>query len=325
MKIAIDTLHEKVIGTLRHGNFSDEEVELTADYLVWAELSGVSTQGIVKLTGGNALQNIRPDHDIKIERETTLSQLINAGNHLSAYVSQLAADRAVTKAKEHGFGIVGVHNAQSSNGAQAYYAERIAREDLIGITVARGPAAAAAFGGIDAVFGTDPIGFSFPTDEAPVTFDMATTAMTFFGLIIARAKGEAIPENMGIDKDGKPTTDPGEAMEGALLSFDRDYKGSGLGMVAEILAGPLVGAAYGQREGEWGNLFIAIDPNLLIDTAQFKTNCTDLVRKIKAARRGEGVPEIRLPGERAHRARTEAEKSGEVAVDESLLKELGYV
>ncbi|HUC19927.1 MAG TPA: Ldh family oxidoreductase, partial [Candidatus Polarisedimenticolaceae bacterium] len=295
MKIGIHELHQKVIATLSAG-FSQEEASLTADYLVWAEMAGVKTQGLVKLTGATAFQHKKPQHEIKVERDTKLSQLIDGGDHLSPYVSQVAVKAVVAKAKGHGIGIVGVHNAQSSNGAQAFYAAQIADKDLIGISLARTPASAAAFGGIDAVFGTDPIGFSFPTKNEPLTFDMATTAMTVFGLIIANAKGEPIPENMAIDKDGNPTTDPGAALDGALLSFDRSYKGSGMGMVVEILGGPLVGAAYGQVAGEWGNLFIAIDPELFVDIEQFKANVSDLMIKLMAARKAQGIKEIRLPG-----------------------------
>lgn len=149
--------------------------------------------------------------------------------------------------------------------------------------------------------------------------------MTFYGLILAKAKGEQIPDDMAIDKDGKPTNDPVAAMDGALLPFDKAYKGSGFGMVVETMAGPLVKAAYGQLEGEWGSLFIAIDPNLLIDTNEFKTNVSELIKKIKSSRKKTGVDEIRLPGERANTSYKQANASGLVDVDDVILQQLGYV
>jgi LDH2 family malate/lactate/ureidoglycolate dehydrogenase len=153
---------------------------------------------------------------------------------------------------------------------------------------------------------------------------MATSAMTFYGLILANAKGGKIPENMAIDSDGNPTIDPSLAMDGALLSFDRSYKGSGIAMVVEMMAGPLVGAAYGQLEGEWGSLIIAIDPELLIDALQFKNNASDLVKKIKSSRKKAGVNEIRIPGENARKTYLASEQSGEVDIDEAILRQLGY-
>ncbi len=324
MRIAISELQQKVVATLSK-SFKPEEAEKIAEYLLWADMSGNKTQGTIKLTGTSALQDVQPEHEMKVERDTKLSQLINAGKNPAPLVSQQATDIVIQKAKEHGFGIVGVHNIFSSTGAQAFYAEKIAKENLIGIVLARSPASVAVFGGIDPLFGTNPIGFAFPTNEDPLVFYMATSAMTWYGLVLASARGEQIPENMAIDKDGSPTTDPAKAMDGCLLPFDRNYKGAGIGMVIETLAGPLVGAAYGQVEGEWGALFMAIDPELLIDIDKFTMSSSDLVRKIKASRKKDGVTEIRLPGERALRARKEAEQSGFVEVDDAILKQLGYV
>lgn len=321
MKIAITELRQKVLDTLT-ANFTNDKAEKITDYLLWAEMSGNKTQGLIKMTGTEPLQNIKPEYEIKVERDTKLSRLIDAGKNPAPLVSQIATDAVIQKAKEHGFGIVGVHNIFSSNGAQAFYAERIAKEDLIGVVLARSPAAMAVFGGIDPLFGTNPIGFSFPTNDEPLVFDMATTAMTWYGLVMAKAHGEEIPHHMALDKDGNPTLDPEAAMSGALLPFDRSYKGAGLGMVVEVLGGPLVGAAYGQIEGEWGSLFLAIDPNLLIDVAEFKANNSDLVRKIKASRTKD---QVRIPGERAQSARREAEKSGFIEVDDAILKQLSYI
>jgi L-2-hydroxycarboxylate dehydrogenase (NAD+) len=243
-------------------------------------------------------------------------------------VSQKATDVAIEKAKEHGFGIVGVRNTFSSNGAQAFYAEKIANEDLIGIVCSRSPASTTGFDSIDPLWGTNPIGFAFPTENEPFVFDMATSAMTFYGLVLAKARGEKIPDNMAIDTDGNPTNDPERAMDGAILPFDRGYKGAGLGMVVEMLAGPLVNSAWIDNKTfseEWGSLFIAIDPNLLVDTDVFKKNASDLIAKVKRSRKKEGIKEIRLPGGRATETRKVAELSGETEVEEVILKELGYL
>lgn len=83
---------------------------------------------------------------------------------------------------------MGVNNTFSSNGAQAYYVEKMAREDLIGIVCSRSPAATTGFGSIEPLFGTNPIGFGFPTQGEPLVFDMATSAITRYGLVLAKAR-----------------------------------------------------------------------------------------------------------------------------------------
>jgi L-2-hydroxycarboxylate dehydrogenase (NAD+) len=326
MKISIPDLRQKVVATLKK-NFTESQANRIADYLLWADMSGIKTQGVIKMTGTEPMQDIQPKGEITVERDTKLSQLINAGANPAPLVSQQATDVVIQKAKEHGFAIVGVHNTFSSNGAQAYYAERIAKEDLVGIVMARSPGSTAPFGSIDPLFGTNPIGFAFQTKSEPLVFDMATSAMTWYGLVLAKARGEAIPDNMAIDHDGNITTDPDKAMKGALLPFDHGYKSSGMGMVVEIMAGPLAASAYCDCETfdkEWGSTFIAIDPNLLVDVEKFKADCSGLIAKVKASRKKLGTDEIRLPGERAQAARKEAEATGMVEVDDVILKELGW-
>ncbi|MBI2810254.1 MAG: Ldh family oxidoreductase [Candidatus Melainabacteria bacterium] len=114
-------------------------------------------------------------------------------------------------------------------------------------------------------------------------------------------------------------------MNGALLPFDRSYKGSGIGMIVEILAGPLVGAGYCDTKftGEWGSVFMAIDPELLIDVKDFKRNCSDLIGKIRTSRPKQGMA-VRLPGDRARKSHAASLQSGEVEVEEVILKQLGY-
>ena len=327
MKIKIKELKEKVMKTLMQ-NFSKEEAERISEYLIWAEMCGIKTQGLLKLIGDNPLQKIKPLHKIKIEKDTKLSQVINAGAMPAPLVSQIATDNVIEKAKAHGFGIVAVHNIFSSNGAQGFYVERIAKENLIGIMCSRSPASVAAFDGIDPVFGTNPIGFGFPTNDEPIVFDMATSAMTWYGLVLAKARGEKIPENVAIDNNGKITTIPDEAMKGALLPFDKSYKGSGIAMIIEILAGPLASSAWVDNKTfkeEWGTLLIAIDPNLLTDVKKFKENCSDLVKKVKSSRKKEGINEIKIPGEDSRKSYQEALKTGFIEVDELILKGLGYI
>lgn len=324
MKIAIDVLRKKIIDHLEK-NLTLDQANLVADYLLWAEMSGISTQGIIKMTGTEPLQDIVPKYEMKIERETKLSQLIDAGANPAPLATQVATDVAIKKAQEHGFGLVGVRNTFSSNGAQAYYVEKIAEAGLIGIVCSRSPASTAGFDSIDPIFGTNPIGFGFPTNDGSLVFDTATSAMTFYGLILAKARGESIPGNMAIDSEGNPTIDPAKAMSGAILPFDRSYKGSGFGLVVEMLSGPLINGAWIDNKTfkeEWGTLIIAIDPELLIDADQFKSNASDLIRKVKTSRVKQSHKEIRLPGEHARALYDESKNSGFVEVEEAIFSQL---
>ncbi|GHT01802.1 hypothetical protein FACS189421_14460 [Bacteroidia bacterium] len=117
MKIQITDLREKIIAKLKNMNDTDRAV--IADYLVWAEMSGIHTQGIIKMAGKEPVQNIIPEHEIKIIRETPVSAVLNAGGNPGISTCARAADIAIDKAKASGIAIVGGRNIFSSNGAQA--------------------------------------------------------------------------------------------------------------------------------------------------------------------------------------------------------------
>lgn len=323
MKIVVDELRSKMLGTLE-GRFSKSDSERIVDVLLWADMSGIKTQGVIKFTGTEPLQDIVPKHEVKLERETPVSALIDAGANPAPLVAQDATDRAIEKAKASGLSIVGVHNIFSSTGAQAFYAHRIAEAGFIGVVQSSPPTSTAAFGSVEPLFGTNPIAFSFPTLDEPLIFDMTTSAMTWYGLVLADAQGVSIPQGVAIDADGKETTDPAAAMKGALLPFGNDYKGASMAMVVEILSGVLAGAAYCAAEGEWGSSFIVIDPEVLIGRDEFRRRCSDMIEKMKSARALPNVESIRLPGERASRCYNESVASGFVDVDEAILMKLGY-
>ncbi len=327
MKISIVELEKKLLDFLTR-YFDKSSAIRIKEYLIWAEKTSNKTQGIIKLTGSEPLQDIKPKQEIRVERDTKLSQLINAGGNPAPLVSQLATDVVIEKAQVHGFGLVGVYNTYSSNGAQAYYVERIAKHNLIGVVMSRSPGATSGFSSIDPLFGTNPIGVGFPTLNEPLVFDMASSAITWYGLVLAQARGEKIPVNVAIKSDGSPTDDPGEAMQGALLPFDRSYKSSSVAMMVELFAGPLVSSSFCDNETfdkDWGSVFFAVSPELLVDIDKFKSNCSELIKKVKDSRSKPEVSEIRLPGERAHRALLEAEKTGEIEVEIEILKQLNFI
>lgn len=326
MKISITDLRQKVLATFTQNGFNEADANRMADVLLWADMSGITPMGIAKMVGSEPVQKEKATAPIEVVRDTKLSQLINAHGAPAPLACQQAVDVVIQKAKEHSFGMVGVNNTHCSSAALAYYVDRIAQENLIGIMMSRAGGSVAPFGSADPLFGTDPMAFGFPTNDEPILFDMATSPVTWTGLLLAKARGEQLPENIAIDSEGNPTTDPAKALEGAMFPFDHGYKGSGLGMVVEVLAGPLVASAYCDFKNAetYGNVIMAIDPELFVDIADFKTKCSDMTTIIKKSRKQKGVEEIRLPGERARKTYKESQASGMVDVDDTVLRELGY-
>ena len=156
---------------------------------------------------------------------------------------------------------------------------------------------------------------------SPVVLDMATSSYAWWGVMEAATAGRQLPEGIAQDKHGAPTRDPSAVLDGgALVSFDRSHKGSALGLIVELLAGPLAGAAVADKAKarDWGNLVVAVDPELLGPAPEFAQRVAAVLARVKAAPRQPGVDEIMLPGERGDRLATSRLASGRMPLEANL-------
>src|SRR3989344_2521933 len=198
MKIKIDELKkltEKAL--LKYGYISAEAV-IIQDVLLFAQMRG-NNQGVVKLIG-KGIPKAQDEGEIKIEKETKLSALVNGSKNHAMVVVSYAADLAVKKAKEHGVGIVGINRINTSSGAIGYYAKKIADQNLLGLIFTGSPELVAAFGSYEPIFGTNPLAVGIPTLHDPLVFDMATAAMAYFGVVEANTAGRLLPEDIAYNK-----------------------------------------------------------------------------------------------------------------------------
>jgi LDH2 family malate/lactate/ureidoglycolate dehydrogenase len=217
-----------------------------------------------------------------------------------------ATRAAIERAQQHGFALVGVTNSWTS-GRGAYYVEMIARAGLIGIQTVSASRRVAPTGGKKPALGTNPIAFGFPTEGDPLLIDIGTSAFMASDLKVRERAGTALPEGVAIDAAGHPTTDPAAAHRGAILPFG-GYKGYALALAARAL-GVLCGPAL-DLEKIYGFLTIAIKPDLLVPAAEYRSQLSAAIAEIKATPRQDGVGEIRIPGERSQRERSQRLREG---------------
>lgn len=323
MNILISDLERLIIQTLRK-KYDEEDTKLIKDVIVFGELSGKTSHGIVRLFVGSAsVMAQNPKAKPVITQKTKLSSIIEGNLNPGMLVGPMAMNEVMRIAKEHGFGIVGTHGSNSSSGCLSYYLEKIASEGLITIIMAQSPKSTVAYGGIEPLFGTNPISFGIPANPKPIIFDMATAAISFGAMLKAKELEQKLPAGVAMDILGNPTTDPEKAMEGATLAFDNSYKGSGLAMMVEILSGLWPGADFVGKnpDGHWGNTFMAFSPELLLSHEEFISKAQLLVETVKKSKTKDNTP-IRLPGEKTIHTRDKHLKSGMLDIDEKLFAEL---
>src|SRR5262249_32971751 len=156
-----------------------------------------------------------------------------------------AIDKAVEICRRTGVAVVTASNTWFS-GRLAYYVERAARHGYVAMHTTSVTARVAPYGGIDRLMGTNPIAFAVPSEDDPLIFGIGTSATTWGDVILARAKGEPLPETVAIDAQGRSTVDPTEALEGAFLAWG-GQRGSALSLAIQAL-GVLAGSPAVIRE-----------------------------------------------------------------------------
>jgi len=323
MLIKVSELEKLILSSLKK-KFDEEESRLICNVIMFGQLSGNTSHGIVRLFVGNeAVLNAKPTAKPKFIHKTNISTLIEGNGNPGMLLGALGCNEVIRLAKKNNIGIVGTKRSFSSSGCLAYYLEKISKENLIAIIMAESPQSTPPYGGYEPIFGTNPISFGIPADPKPLIFDMATSAITFGDILKAKALGKQLPENTVLDSEGNPTTDPVKAIDGSTLSFGNHYKSAGLAMMVEILAGILPGAGFGGLNSSdgWGNLFIAFSPNLLSSEEEFKRKTKELIEKVRHSKTKSGE-KVRIMGEQTISTRDNNIEKGEIEIEDKLIDEL---
>lgn len=273
----------------RSFGYEAEAAGLITRVLLYASVRG-NSQGVIKLlTGGVPAHNVGKGTPIEVEHETKLSARLHGHGASGIVVLDRATTMAITKAKDHGLSVVAAHGTSSGTGAIGFFARTMAEAGLVGIVLSQSPELMAPHGSYEPIFGTNPFAVGVPREDGspPLVLDMATSAYAWYALKEAQAAGQSIPPDVAFDVRGRPTTDPSEALAGALRVFDRSYKGSHIALMVEILGGALAGGDVEEKweRGNWGNLVLAIDPEVLGQSLKgFTAKVEAVLKRVKEAK-----------------------------------------
>jgi LDH2 family malate/lactate/ureidoglycolate dehydrogenase len=307
VRLSVPEARDLAEGALRGIGYDTEEARIIADHVIDAALCGYEYSGLAKILNLPDSEHFRlPRRPMKLLRETDVSLAFDGGNNVGMLALFHAAQATINKAAAHGVALVAVNDSWMS-GRSAYYVEMIAKRGLVAIHSAASSRQVAPAGGIRAALGTNPIAIAVPSSKGPIVLDMGTSAYMMTEVMLRERLGELRPEGVALGPGGEPTRDPGAARRGALLPFG-GYKGFGLALMLQALG--LLASSGPDAESEYGYLFIAFRPDLFGPADAFEQKVTELIERIKATPRQPGVDEIRIPSERAFRARERALREG---------------
>lgn len=294
--------------------------------LVAAEADGLSSHGLSRIP---AYADQAKAGKVDGKADPTLTEtapgalMVDARDGFAFPAIALGLDRAAQMAAQAGVVGVGVTNSHHF-GAAAYHVEPLAARGLVALAFGNSPAAIAPWGGMRALYGTNPIAFACPrAGAAPLVIDLSLSKVARGKIMVAAQKGETIPEGWALDAQGKPTRDAKAALAGTMLPLG-DAKGAALVLMVEILAAALTGARFGYEASSFfdakgppprvGQFFLVIDPMRFAGPG-FAKRVAGLAQAIL------DQPGTRLPGERRLKLRAAAARDG-IAIPDALFAEL---
>jgi LDH2 family malate/lactate/ureidoglycolate dehydrogenase len=299
----------------------EEDAREAADVLAFADLRGIDSHGVARLRTYYdmlTLGRINPVAKLTTLRETASTATIDGGNGLGLVVGPKANRIAMHKADQAGTGWVSVSNT-NHYGAAGYYVLEALRRDQIGWSMTNSTKLVAPLWGAERMLGTNPISIAFPgKEEPPIVIDMATCSAAYGKVEIAIRKGEPVPEGWVADRDGRPSTNPHDMVNGgAILPLGSDrarggHKGYCLAVMVDVLCCVLSGANWGPFAPPFalrqeipsrsvgkgiGHFFGAMRIDAFIDPDEFKRQIDDYVRTFRATRAAPGTRGPLIPGD----------------------------
>lgn len=315
----VDYLRKACEKALISRGMPDKDASMFVDSMLSADMCGVATHG-VRMLPAYIRKIDRGDFsffDPVIIRQNTSYTILDAQNTIGAVSAVKAAKIAVEQAKTSGIHIVFTRNANTF-GAGAFYVEKIANEEQIGLACCNAPAAMPVFNGLEPLLGTNPLAFAVPTKSyGHIVFDMATSVVAKSKFGVAKANGQMLEPGWALDKDGNPTIDPEKAIQGLVLPM-AGFKGYGLALMIDIMAGVLSGAGWLNNVGKFysqdgaymnvGHMIMTINPALVYD-GDFLVDMDRYVETLRTSRTIKGR-EIIVPGDRRKTQRDRAKEYG---------------
>jgi ureidoglycolate dehydrogenase (NAD+) len=296
-----------------------DNAALWADLLVWANLRGVDSHGVLRIpryiqTLDNG--NINAQADITVERRDGAIAVIDCDAAPGPVAMARAMEEAIACARDVHIGWCIARNITHA-GAIGYFAQIAARADMVGMVMIASRPMMAYHGGRTAALSTNPLAIAVPGGEhPPLVLDMSSSTASMGKVIAARDAGQPIPDNWGMDTAGRMTNDPNQV---SILMPLGGAKGSGLSLMLECLISimganpliaPLIRPGVNPSGFRQNGLCIAIDISAFTGLDDYQQQIDDLAAGITALPKADGVEQIYAPGERGDAVLVERSKNG---------------
>jgi LDH2 family malate/lactate/ureidoglycolate dehydrogenase len=315
--------------------FEPGDARLAIDVLVEADMRGVHSHGVVRLPiymERVAAGVVNPRPRMRRLRDLPATCVFDGDNGIGQVVGVRAMEVAIEKGKALTAPAFVAVERSNHYGAAAYFAELAAAEGMIGLSYTIGGINhMAPWGGAEPMLGNNPFAISMPTPCGfHVTLDMACSVAARGKIIVAAKTGEPIPADWALGPDGRPTTDPVEALKGLVQPLGGP-KGYALTLLNGLLSTMLTSAYFGsevthmyedlEREQNVGHLMGVLPIAAFCDMERYDTRMKKAVADIKSVARAPDVDEVLIPGEKETRIKERYRAEG-IPLSAQVIEEL---
>ncbi|MDR2404791.1 MAG: Ldh family oxidoreductase [Deltaproteobacteria bacterium] len=343
-KLDFNELTKLTASILEKGyGYSEDEANITATVLVEADARAIASHGVSRLAFYR--QNIEQGHahpgrTPEVVHETPSSFVVNGNGGVGCYIADFTVKKTIEKAKTQGVCFSSVRNS-NHYGIAGYWAELIAKEQMIGMAFTNTYIAGVPTFGNLRILGTNPIAVAIPQgDDGLFLLDMATTTVTHGKVELYDRRKRPMPHGWVVDELGKVVTDAtafektfyesnlgGHLYLGGEGEESGGHKGYGLALLVELLCSGLSMGASSMLtypkggNGELTHFFSAQRLDLFGDPKELMAHMGKILDSIRESGKAEGYERIYIHGEKEAEARKEAMEHG-VFLDEATKKYL---
>lgn len=311
-------LNELAQAALERAGVPEEHAALQADLLLEAELRGVPSHGLLRLSRIVArIKNGVSDPVATGVHEWTSSAFLTVDGQkgLGPVVAISAIDALLDRAKQAGIAAAAITNSNHI-GMLAWYAEHVARQGFSIVVLSTSEALVHPWGARKAMIGTNPIAIGVPTEDGPFVMDTATSLVSMGEVHDHAHRKASIPEHWALDENGDPTTDAEAAKKGAIAPFGQ-AKGYALGLAFELLVSGLAASAIGRDvHGTLDDTSVCNKGDLIIVMPGPRRELASYLQAIRDMPPAAGFDAVLIPGERGRACREQRLRDGVPVVAE---------
>ncbi|MGE4282473.1 MAG: Ldh family oxidoreductase [Clostridia bacterium] len=333
MKYNAEKLKKFGIELMGKAGLGEKEADVFADSLVQADLRGIGSHGVsrfrtyaTRVKSGVVAANVVPE--IISGSDSVLA--VDGKNGIGTSVAMQVMDMCIERAKKQGSCFATVKNGNHF-GIGAYYTMYAAKHNMIGVAMCNSEASVVPTGGAKPMLGTNPLSVAIPAGRYPsFVLDMATSVVARGKVVLAQKEGKSIPDSWCVDKDGAPTTDPSEALAGAMLPFGGP-KGYAIGFIIDIICSCLGGALDCRRTYPFwtdfenpqnvGYFMGVFDISKLMPVELFKERVDSMFDEFKACPTSPGFKEVMIPGEIEYNLSLKREQEG-IEISDAVVEDI---